>query len=482
MPHHSLADFVEELEQAGELSRVGVEVECEMEIAAVTARVSREGGRAILFQRVRGHQPPVVSNLLGSETRVCRALGIATIEELSPRLLNEAGASERPGWWERLRGGSLFAVAPRQYDPKPLKSGACQQVVRLGRDINLMEWPATRDWPLQPRRTITAGVVVSRDPERELCSLELTPLEIVDKARLAVVWHRFHRGRGHLEACQHRREPLPVAVFLGSDPSLMLAAIAPLPADVDSWQFAGWLRGRPIELVKCRSHDLAVPADAEIVIEGFVDPAEPPIASGPLAGADGYYTPTLQGWPLSVTTITHRANPVFPAIMSGGPPSELAVMLRAIERLWLPVVRQAVPELVDYALPADAGPHNLAVVAIRKTYPRQAHKVAAALWGLEALMFTRLLVIVDADVEVRDPRQVLLAVGANVHPGRDVFFHDGPAHPLDHATPVGIAGHGLAIDATAKLPEEHGAAWPQRLSASREIMELVEARWSEYGL
>jgi len=251
-----------------------------------------------------------------------------------------------------------------------------------------------------------------------------------------------------------------------------------LPAEADSFDFAALLRRRPLELVKCRSHDLLVPAEAEIVIECFIDPEEPLVASGPLGQADGRHGPTGEAWPLEVSAVTHRTNPVFAANVPSAPPNEAGVIGRAIERLWLPLVKQAVPELVDYVLVEQAGPHHLAVLAIRKTFPDQARKAAGAFWGLDAFMFVKLVVVVDADIDVRDYSKVLLAAATNTAPGRDVFFQAGPPHPFD----AEAGGQLMGIDATAKLPEEHAGGWPQRLAMSQEAVDLIRGRWSEYGL
>ncbi|HUY34947.1 MAG TPA: UbiD family decarboxylase [Pirellulales bacterium] len=480
MPFHSLADFVESLEQAGELARVKVEVDPELELAAVTCRVAQAGGPALFFERVKGCHPPVVTNLLGTPGRVCRALGAESLDELAERFVLSASLAEPAGWLERFRPGSMFDAAKHQ--PKTLKSGICQQVVKLGRDVDLAEWPAPRSWPSEPRRSITAGVVLTVDRETGQRSLAAPPLAIVDRNRLAVGWHRYHAASRHLADCRSRGRQLPVAIVLGGDPALWVAVAAPLPIDADGCLFAGLLRGKPLEVVKCRSHDLEVPADAEIVIEGFVDPVEPPATLDPLGHAGGYYSLPAPAATLHVTAVTHRANPIFPAVVSSRPPNETSAIGRAIERLWLPLVRRAVPDLVDYSFAEAAGPGTLCVASIRKTLPRHARKAAGALWGLDALMHVKLLVIVDADVAVNEGDQVLMAVGANVHPGRDVFFHDGPPRPLDHAAPPLSAGGAVCIDATAKFPEEHGGPWPERLATNRQIMELVQSRWAEYGL
>jgi len=480
MPSHSLADFVESLEQAGDLARIEVEVDPELELATITCRVAQARGPALFFERVKGHHSPVVTNLLGTPGRVCRALGAESLDDLAERFVLSTSPAETAGWLERFRPGSFFAAARQQ--PKTVRSGVCQQVVKLGRDVDLAEWPALRCWPSEPRRAITSGVVLTVDPETGQRSLAMPPLEIVDRNRLAVGWHRYHAASRHLVGCRTGAKQLPVAVVLGSDPALVVTATTPLPAEADSYLFAGLLRGKPLEVVKCRSHELEVPADAEIVIEGFVDPAEPLTTIGPVGHDGGYFSLAAPARMLHVTAVTQRTNPIFPAVVAGQPPNETSAIGRVIERLWLPLVRQAVPELVDYTFAEAAGPGRVCIASIRKSFPHHARKVAGALWGLDALMHTKWLVIVDADVVVQDAEAVLLAVGANVHPGRDVFFYDGPPHPRDHAVPSLSAGSAGCIDATAKVPEEHGGPWPERLAASQQIVELVQTRWSEYKI
>ncbi len=279
MPANSLPDFLEELEQAGELARIAVEVDAELEAAAITEQVAKAGGPALFFERVKGHHPPLVTNLLGSHSRLCRALGVGSLDELADRLAPEAPASA--GWLERIKSHSPLTVAAKG-PTKTIRSGVCQQVVKLGRDVNLLEWPALRCWPLEPRRSITAGLLLTQDPENGDRKLESVPLEIVDRTRLAIGWRRYHAGLRHLEQHRRRGDRMPVAVWIGADPALAVAAAAPLPADADSFAFAALLRRRPLDLVKCRLHELEVPAEAELVIEGFVDPEAParPAARG----------------------------------------------------------------------------------------------------------------------------------------------------------------------------------------------------------
>ena len=276
---------------------------------------------------------------------------------------------------------------------------------------------------------------------------------------------------------------MPIAVSIGGDPVYPFMGIAPMPPDTDECLFGGFLRGRSVELVKCKTIDMEVPADAEIVIEGYVDPAEPLVTEGPFGDHTGWYSLEDQFPLYHVTAITHRSNPIYLTTIVGKPPQEDYHMGKAVERIFLPLVKMMIPELVDYDLPTFGVFHNFAFISIKKTYPQQARKVMSAIWGLGQLMFTKIIIVVDSDVNVHDYDRVWFHVGSNVHPGRDVVFNQGPTDILDHAAPVCGVGHKMGIDATRKLPEEdHPRPWPPEMMTTREIRDLVTRRWAEYGL
>lgn len=487
MPYTALAELIEELERAGELVRVAAEVDADLELSAIADRAAY--GRALFFERVAGHRPPVIVNLFGSEARICRALAVTSVAELAQRLADvEPPTAE--GWLDRFKcrqpAGPLAHFAP-----KMVKSGVCQQVVMLGRDVDLGQWPIPRFWPEESQPTVTAACLVSQDPLTSTASIEPPPLVVLDRNKLGIVWHRYQRSHAHFERFRAAGQRMPVAAWLGGSPGLSLAAAAPLPADVDAWQFAGSLIGQPLALVKCRSIDLAVPATAEIVMEGYVDPADPPIAIGRLAQPSGYYA---DAWaqPLEVVTISHGSNPIFPCRVPRAPASEWSTLTDVAYRLWLPVARRLAPELVDLAPVCYTGLGEIVVVSIHKQHPRQAQKVAAALWGSDWLMLAKAIVVVDSDIDVRDGGQVLRAIGVHVDPGRDLFIHDGPPHPFDSAqsapatsTPGALAagiGRTIGIDATAKLPDERAGRPPRRMLASDELTDLLDRRWQEYGI
>lgn len=465
--HESLADFLEVLERAGQLRRVSEPVDAELEIAAASLQQAEAGGPALLFENVRGQRVPVATNLLATERRLCLAMGVGAVEEMAQRMRQWLDPGEPGAWIDKLKPAAGM-TAPGKSVPRLVKAGPCQQVVRLGRDVDLAEIPALRCWPLEQRRWLTAGRIWTRNPQTGQRDVETAPVEILARDRLGIAWHELHPGTRHLALHAAAGTAMPVAISLGGDPLSALWArpsAAALPREVEPLALAAVLRGQPLDMVRCRTQDLEVPADADLVLEGTIDPAAELPAGGPVAGEAGYYAPARPLAPVQVTAVTQRINPIVPATVPGSPGAESCVVAGALARFFLPLVQRAIPELVDYCLRADGGPGGAAVLAIRKTFPQQARKAAAAFWGLEHLMCRKLLIVVDEGVDVHDPAAVLRALAANLFPGRDAFFHQGPAHPLDHAAPTPRQGHHLALDATAKLAGEHPGPWPARLEA-----------------
>jgi 4-hydroxy-3-polyprenylbenzoate decarboxylase len=490
MPHRSLADFLEELGQAGELVRVDAQVDPCLEVAEITRRIARADGPALLFASQKGHDLPLVTNLLGTPGRIERALG-ASLAETAQRIGLAVVASQSEGWMERLKTGP-HESAIRRYRPRSVKSGACQQVVRLGSDVDLRRLPALQSGQAEQGPTITAGQLWMLDPDGSRTVIDLVDLPVLDAQRLAVFLSP-HQEPARLLA--KAREPVPAAVVLGGDPVGLLASAAPLPPGFDAAALAGLLAERPVDLVRCRAVALEVPAEADFVLEGFLypaetelvvkgslDPAEPAVEAGPLVTPAGSYAPARRVPVMRVTAITHRGNPVFPALVPGDPSNEACQIARAMRRILLPLVRLAIPELVDYNLPMFGAVRNWAVVAIDKSYPGQARKVAEAAWGYAPLMVSRLLVIVDAGVDIGNAVSVLQAVSHWCDPGRDVMAFDGPADPwLTDPQRVGLTSR-LAIDATRKLPGETRGADRVPAEIPAAVRQLVDDRWLEYGL
>lgn len=481
MSYRCLADFVEELGHAGELVRVETEVDPELETAEITRRISSSGGCAILFGEVKGREMPLLTNLLGTEDRICRVVGVSSLEGVADRIAAMAEPAEPEGWFERLKTAPNVA-ALRSLPPRPVKAGAAQQIVRLGGDVDLGRLPAPKSAPEEVAPAITAGVLLSADADTHRPIAGRYDLQLLGGDRLAAGWAAHDEPARLATEYGRRGERMPIAVVLGGDPAVLLAACAPLPEAVDRWALAGLLREKPIDVVACRTVDLHVPAEAEIVIEGYVDPAGPAAEAGPLCGPTGRYTFPGQVPVIHVTAVTHRANPIFPALVPDRPPHEACIIDRALSRVFLPLVRMAIPELVDYDLPQFGSARHWATISIRKTYAGQSRRVAQAAWGMRQFVFAKFLVVVDDGIDVHDPAEVLWAISANVHPGRDTSVHQGPPDPFDVAGQPDELGQRMLIDATAKLPGEHAGVWPQSAAMSRQVRRLVEERWERYGL
>ena len=493
MANDQLADWLAQWHDVRELVRVSAEVDAVYEIAAITDRLrTDQGGPAILFDHVRGQTTSVVTNLLGSPRRLSAAFGASSLDGLSQRIDDWLSIS--------LPRGKLdtWKLLPRlaelsQWPPTVVKTGMCQQVVKLGRDVNLAELPALTMWPGDAAPTITWGQLHTQSPKAESTGTEsgsdprrlvsVVPLEVRGRDGLLIHGDETSEWWSLLTDYASRGQQMPVAVVLGGDPITSVAAWAPLPGRTDPLVFAGFLRNRPVELVAARSVPLTVPASAEIVIEGFVDPQAAFEAAGPISRETGFFGPRESLPLMRVTAITHRANPVFPAMIPGAAPSESHWLDRACERLLLPLARLWVPELVDWRWPFAGATRHVLFASIRKTYAQQTRKVLHALWSLPRAATAKMLVVVDDDVDVQDENAVWSCVAAHADPARDLILWDGPADLLDHATAIRGVGRKLGIDATRKLPSESGSsriAQPLRWTA--EIEQRLNARWPEFGL
>ena len=481
MAYRNLAEFLDDLAQSGELVRVETSVAPILEAAEIANRLTETGGPAVLFASPGDCEVPLVANLLGADKRICRALGVASLEEARRAISQLVSPREPEGWVERIKTAPSISALDG-LPPKTVRTAACQQVVRLGSDVDLDELPVPQSLPGELGRTLTAGQVFTADLDSHLPHVGRYDLRVVAQERMAVVWHPHHDPTRQLVDYRRKDKRMPVAVVLGGDPACLLAAMTPQVSPSDVLALAGYFRRKPCELVACRTVALSVSADAEMVIEGYIDPSEPPLDIGPVCTPSGHYTSVQPQSAIHVTALTHRTNPVFPAMTAGAPPTEQTVIARALERVFLPLVQMAVPALVDYDLPSFAAARHLAFVSIRKTDAGQARSVAGTLWGLRLLIFTRLIVIVDEDVDVHDTGAVWAAVSLNGDPARDVFFQEGAPDPLDPVTEGGPLTKRMAIDATTKLPQERRCAVPRRAEMNEEIRRLVASRWEGYGL
>lgn len=478
-PYDSLSECVASLEDAGELVRIPETVSPELEVTAVARRfgVGRGAGPAILFERIAGSPHPLLVNLFGSRDRVCRLLGLEDFDDLAVRIAEVIRPHVPAGWWDALRlvpQTVQFAALP----PRVAKSGPSQQVVRMGSDVDLGRLPFPRCWPSDSGRAITGGVVFTSDPERRTRDIDRTPLTILDGRTLAVHWTVHDDGWRNLLRHRERGATMPVAVALGTDPATTFAAGAPLPPDTDPLLLAGLVRGRPVDLVPARTLEFDVPAHAEVVIEGRIDPAAPTVRVESLGRSTGYAGLPEDLPVLEVTAVTQRANPLLGATIPCGPPGEEHWLGRLTERCLVPFARLFVPELTDLHFPTAGGFRHLVFASIRKEHPFQGRKVLAALWALPGLERTKVLVVVDDDVDVRDEPAAWARSLAAIDPQRDAGFWPGPVSFLDHATTVpGVAGR-LGIDATRKTPAEgHTRPWPEPLALPSDLEARIAARW-----
>lgn len=483
MPYDHLGEFLSRLEDDGELVRIAAEVDPVHELAEIARQIaSDDGGPAILFESVAGSEFPVVTNLLGSPARLCRLLDAASFDEVAERLAARLLPDVPETWLDTLKLvpqlGRMASVPP-----KLVKAGLCQQVVEIGKDVDLRRLPIPHAWPGEAARTVTAAHLVTRDPGDGCRDLALTPLSLRDERSLYIHWDRRDDGWRNLEAYRHAAQQMPVAAVLGGDPLLTFASHAPLPPRTDACVLAGLLREKPLELVRCRTEEIEVPASAEIVIEGYVDPQADLETAGPIAAATGFLDLPREVPVLHVTAITRRANPVFPALVRGRPPSEEHCLDRLTARCLRPFVRMFVPEIVDFHFPRAGCGRSLLFISIEKRYPHQARKVMNAVWALDPFLPAKIVIVVDADADVSDEEEIWFRVAAHAHPGRDAAFWQGPADPSDHAAPVRGLGHKLGIDATRKLAGEgHPRPWPAELRPSEEVRERVNRRSAELGL
>lgn len=484
MAYELLGDFLSELQDTGELVRIPVPVDSALELAEITERICKTpgGGPALFFENVRGSTIPVVANLLGSRQRLCRALGVSSLEELSRRMQAFLQPEQPEGWLGTLK--RMPELAQRaMLPPRTVRTGLCQQVVKLGRDVNLWDFPVPRCWPDEVNPLITAGQIFTRDVEQKSRAVGMFPIQLIDRTRLLPHWRLEHAALRQWRAAQAARRQLPIAIALGGDPVFPLMAAAGLPFPTDPCLLGGFLRGASLELVKCRTNDVEVPANAEIVIEGYIDPDGPLELSAPASCGTGHYVAPEELPVIQVTAVTHRANPVWPTMVYGRPPMEDYWLQLARERLLTPMLQLTAPEIVDCHAPAFGAGRNYLFVSIRKEDPWQARRVLNAVWSFAPTARTKTTVIVDADVNVLRPEDVWYAAGVHVNPERDLVFSDGPMDQDDHALAVRGLGRRQGIDATRKLPEEGAArAWPAPLKTSAEIAERVTQRWAEYGL
>jgi 4-hydroxy-3-polyprenylbenzoate decarboxylase len=480
MAFADLRSFVEALDADGELLRVSAPADPVLEIAEITDRVTKAGGPALLFENPVGSRYPLLINAFGTLKRTCRAFGVKSLDEIGDRIARMIRPEVPAGFWDKLRRlPELLSLA--NFPPRTVRAGACQEVVKTDSAADVLEFPVLQCWPKDAGRFITFPLVITRDLEGRR-NVGLYRVQVFDGRTVGLHWQTHHDGAKHYREWSRLGRPMPVALALGSDPVTMYCGSAPMPPGVDEFLFAGFLRNSPVELVPCKTIPLEVPANAEIVVEGWAHPGDVR-REGPFGDHTGYYSAADDYPVLRISAVTHRRNPIYPTTIVGLPPQEDAYLGKATERIFLPLIKTILPDIVDYDLPVWGVFHNFAIVKIEKRYPWQARKVIHGIWGAGQMMFSKCIIVVDADCDIRNIQDVMFRVGANVDWSRDVEIVRGPVDILDHASPDLGAGGKIGIDATHKIVGEGRVReWPEMIRMSADVIERVTRRWREYGL
>jgi 4-hydroxy-3-polyprenylbenzoate decarboxylase len=480
--YRDLRQFLGKLEKEGELRRVSLDVDPVLEIAEITDRAVKAGGPALLFERPRGSQIPLVSNLLGTHRRMALALEAESMEEVAGRISSVLDMQSPQGFLDKVKMLPKLAELGSVF-PKAVRSGACQEVVRT-EGFSLFDFPILQCWPQDGGRYITWPMVITKNPETAKRNVGCYRMQVFDARATGMHWQTQKHGAEHYRSARskHGAGKLEVAVAIGADPATCLAGILPVPPDMDEFMFSGFLRREPVELVACKTVELEVPANAEIVLEGYVDLGELR-TEGPFGDHTGFYSLEGQYPVFHVTCVTQRKEPLYLTTIVGPPPQEDYFIGHAIERLFLPVMKLQHPEIVDVAMPAEGIFQNLMIVSIRKSYPGHARKTMNAIWSLGQAMFTKVIIVVDHDVNVQDPREVAWKSLCAIDPERDIQFVLGPVDTLDHAARRQNFGSKMGIDATRKWPEEgFTGRWPDEIRMDAATKQRVDGIWKQLKL
>jgi 4-hydroxy-3-polyprenylbenzoate decarboxylase len=477
MNFKDLRQFITFLKEKRELRVVRVPVEPELEITEIADRMIKQSGPALLFESVKGSQFPLVINLFGSFKRAAWALGVEDLHDLPDKLNRFIPYAPPSTFFEKI--GLLFRLKEiSDFQPKKVNSAPVQEIIE---EPDFSSLPILKCWPEDGGRYITLPLVITKDPQTMIQNVGMYRMQVFNAKTAGMHWHPHHDGARNFRLHQEMGKRMEVAVALGGDPATIYAATAPLPPGIDELFLAGFLRGEGVEVVKSKSVDLWVPAQAEFILEGYVEGGEVK-REGPFGDHTGFYSEADDYPVFHLTSITRRGNPVYPATIVGRPPMEDFFLGKATERLFLPLIRLLLPEVVDINMPCEGVFHNCLIVSIKKEYPGQVRKVASALWGMGQMMLTKVIVVVDEEVNVQNCSEVAWKVLSNVDPERDVFFQKGPLDVLDHASSTPGYGSKVGIDGTKKSRwEGHSRSWPDEITMTEGIKRLVDRRWKEYG-
>jgi 4-hydroxy-3-polyprenylbenzoate decarboxylase len=481
MAYNDLRDFIKALEKNKELRRISAPVSSDQEITEITDRVSKNNGPALLFENVDQGRVPVLINAFGSRRRMELALNVESIDDVAARLTDWLDFKSPQGLLEKVKMIPRVAEIGKFF-PREVKSGRCQEVVKREGEFSLHELPILKCWEADGGRYITFPLVFTRNPRTGKRNCGIYRMQVYDEKTTGMHWQVHKHGAAHHRDEERAGSRMEVAVAIGAEPVTCFAGAMPVPDDLDEMILASFLRESPIEMVKCVSVDLEVPTSAEIVLEGYIDPSERR-TEGPFGDHTGFYS-LEEPYPVfHATAVTHRKNPIYQTTIVGRPPMEDCWMGWAITRITLPVLKRQLPEIVDMNLPFEGVFHNLMLVSIRKQYPGHARKIMNAIWGLGQAMFTKCIVIVDEDVDVHSPGEIVWKVLNNIDPERDIQFVMGPVDVLDHAARLTGYGSKMGIDATRKWHSEgFERRWPRENRTSDEVKKLVDEKWKKLGL
>ena len=482
MPHTDLREFIKALEKNRELKRISIEVDPRLEITEFADRAVKQGGPALLFENVKGSRVPVLINSFASKRKMEIALDVDDVGEIAGRISEYLEMRMPQGLLGKLKMLPKLAEMGAFF-PKIVDSGPCKDVI-LKKDFSLLDFPVLTCWPQDGGPFITLPMVFSRNPDTGKRNCGMYRMQVYDGQTTGMHWQTHKQGAEHYRRLlkEGKQTQMPVAVAIGSDPATMYSAILPLPPDLDEMIIAGFLRGKPGEMVKCETCDLEVPANSEIVPEGYVELGELR-REGPFGDHTGFYSLEDDYPVFHIKCITHRKNPIYATTIVGPPPMEDFYMGKAVERIFLPLMRLQLPEIRDICMPAEGVFHNLILISIRKSYPMQARKVMHAIWGLGQAMFSKCIIVVDEDVDVQNVQEVAWKALNNIDPQRDIEFVLGPVDSLDHASRMVNVGSKMGVDATRKWAAEgFTRPWPDVIKMSPEIRERVDALWKKAGL
>ncbi len=487
MHYQDLRDFIAQLEKMGELKRITHAVDPYLEMTEICDRTLRAGGPALLFENPKGHSIPVLGNLFGTPKRVALGMGQDSVEALRDvgRLLAYLKEPEPPkgfkdAWekWPVLK--QVLNMAPKVVSRAP-----CQEVVIEGADVDLAKLPIQTCWPDDAGPLITWALVVTKGPQKERANLGIYRQQVIGRNKVIMRWLAHRGGALDFRDWQqaHPGEPFPVAVALGADPATILAAVTPVPDSLSEYAFAGLLRGAKTELVKCKTHDLEVPASAEIVLEGFIHPDEM-AAEGPFGDHTGYYNEVERFPVFTIERITQRSNPIYHSTYTGRPPDEPAVLGVALNEVFVPILQKQFPEITDFYLPPEGCSYRMACVSMKKQYPGHAKRVMFGVWSfLRQFMYTKFIIVTDDDVNVREWKDVIWAMTTRMDPARDMLIVENtPIDYLDFASPVSGLGSKIGFDATNKWPGETNREWGRPISMGAEVKQRVDEMWAVLGI